>query len=144
MTSGEAAVTSRSRASFIGLILLVQIPCQAWHGIWTSKIKPMKDARDLEVTAASPEVIAALDLLREQWLVYGNRLPEFLPVAQRHPDVPMMNLMTALLHLSMETRQGYADAAPYLHRARAMAAHMNPRELLWLAALEAKAVDNLE
>jgi tetratricopeptide (TPR) repeat protein len=104
----------------------------------------MKDARDLEVSAASPEVIAALDLLREQWLVYGNRLPEFLPVAERHPDVPMMAMMTALLHLAMETRQGYADAAPYLHRTRAMASRMNPRELLWLAALEAKAADDLE
>ncbi len=103
----------------------------------------MKDARDLEVSAASPEAIAALDLLRDQWLVYGNRVAEFIPAAEKNPDVPMIALMMALLNLSMETRQGYADAAPYLARARTMTAHMNARELLWLEALEAQAADDV-
>jgi hypothetical protein len=103
----------------------------------------MKDGRDLEVSAASPEAIAALDHLRQQWLTYGNRLAEFLPVAERNLDTPMIVLMTALLHLSMETRQGYADAAPYLARARAMASRMNERERLWLEAIEGQAADDL-
>jgi hypothetical protein len=103
----------------------------------------MKDGRDLEVSAASPEAIAALDALREQWLAYGNRIGEFLPAAEQHPDCPMIALMTALLHLSMETRQGYADAAPYLLRARNMTGRMNLRERLWLEALEARAADDM-
>jgi hypothetical protein len=103
----------------------------------------MKDGRDLEVSAATPEAIAALDQLRRQWLSYGNRIAEFLPVAEQHPDTPMMLLMTAMLHLSMETRQGYADAAPYLQRAASLAAQMNERERLWLDALQAQAAGDL-
>ncbi|MEO8557954.1 MAG: tetratricopeptide repeat protein [Rhodospirillales bacterium] len=103
----------------------------------------MKDGRDLEVSAATPEAIAALDLLRQQWLSYGNRLAEFLPVAEQNLDTPMIVLMTALLNLSMETRQGYADVAPYLARARAMTKQMNARELLWLEAIEGQAADDL-
>lgn len=103
----------------------------------------MKDERDLDVSAASPEAIAALDQLREQWLSYGNRIGDFLPAAERHGDCPMILLMTAVLHQSMETRQGYRDAAPFLTRARALIGHMNDREKLWLAALEAEAADDM-
>ncbi len=103
----------------------------------------MKDGRDLDVSAASPEAIAALDQLRDQWLSYGNRIADFLPAVERHGDCPMILLMAALLNLSMETRQGYRDAAPYLKRAGAMAGRMNDRERLWLAALEAEAADDM-
>ena len=83
-----------------------------------------KDGRDLAVSHASPQAIAALDFLREQWLAYGNRLAEFLPAVDRDPDCPMIVMMTALLHLSMENRQGYADARPFLDRARAMSSRV--------------------
>jgi tetratricopeptide (TPR) repeat protein len=103
----------------------------------------LKDGRDLAVSQASPRAIAALDFLREQWLGYGNRLAEFLPTVESDPDCPMVVMMTALLHLSMETRQGYRDAEPSLQRARAMAGKMNERELLWLQTIDAQYRDDL-
>ena len=102
-----------------------------------------RDGRDLAVSNASPRATAALDFLLEQWLSYGNRLGEFLPVADSDPDCPLV-VMRALLPLSRETRQGYRDAAPRLARARAMAGGMNERELLWLQALEAEHRDDME
>jgi hypothetical protein len=103
----------------------------------------LRDGRDLAVSNASPQAIAALDFLREQWLSYGNRLAEFLPAVERDPDCPMIVLMTALLHLSMENRQGYRDAEPFLIRARALAGSMNERELLWLKIIDAQHRDDL-
>ncbi|MGE0153437.1 MAG: tetratricopeptide repeat protein [Reyranellaceae bacterium] len=102
-----------------------------------------RDGRDLAVSNASPQAIAALDFLREQWLAYGNRLAEFLPAVERDPDCPMIVMMAALLHLSMENRQGYSDAEPFLARARALAERMNERERLWLAILDAQHRDDL-
>lgn len=103
----------------------------------------LRDGRDLAVSNASPRAIAALDFLREQWLAYGNRLAEFLPAADHDPDCPMVTMMSALLHLSMENRQGYRDAEPFLVGARAMAGAMNERELLWLEAIDALHRDDL-
>jgi hypothetical protein len=104
----------------------------------------LRDGRDLAVSNASPQAIAALDFLREQWLGYGNRLAEFLPAVEHDPDCPMLVLMTALLHLSMENRQGYRDAEPLLIRARALANSMNERERLWLKIIDAQHRDDLE
>lgn len=104
----------------------------------------LRDGRDLAVSNASPRAIAALDFLREQWLAYGNRLAEFLPAVEHDPDCPMIVTMTALLHLSMENRQGYRDAEPFLARARALAGAMDERELLWLKAVDAQYRDDLE
>lgn len=104
----------------------------------------LKDARDLAVSDASPRAIAALDFLREQWLAYGNRLAEFLPAVDSDPDCPMVVMMTALLHLSMENRQGYRDALPLLEHARSLTPRMNERERLWLAAVDGQYRDDLE
>ncbi len=106
--------------------------------------KMAKDGRDLAVSHASPQAIAALDFLREQWLTYGNRLGEFLPAVDSDPDCPMIVMMTALLHLSMENRQGYVDARPHLDRARAMMPRMNEREILWLQAIDGQWRDDGE
>lgn len=103
----------------------------------------MKDGRDLEVSCASAQAIAALDHLREQWLSYGNELGRLFDALPADPDCPMLQLMAALLHLSMETRQGYADAAPHLEAARRLAGRMNDRERAWLAELEAQAADDM-
>lgn len=103
----------------------------------------LRDGRDLAVSNATPQAIAALDFLREQWLSYGNRLAEFLSAVEQDPDCPMIVLMTAMLHLSMENRQGYRDAEPFLIRARAMTDRMNERERLWLKILDAEHRDDL-
>ncbi|MDF3074719.1 MAG: Tetratricopeptide repeat protein [Alphaproteobacteria bacterium] len=103
----------------------------------------LRDGRDLAVSNASPQAIAALDFLCEQWLGYGNRLAEFLPAVEHDPDCPMLVLMTALLHLSMENRQGYRDAEPFVLRAHALAGAMNERELLWLKIIDAQHRDDL-
>lgn len=102
----------------------------------------LRDGRDLAVSNATPQAIAALDFLREQWLAYGNRLAEFLSATERDPDCPLLLTMTALLHLSMENRQGYRDAEPFLVRARAMADRMNERERLWLQIVDAQYRDD--
>jgi len=42
----------------------------------------MRDGQGLEVANASAETIAAIDLLREEWLAFGKRLPEAVAAAE--------------------------------------------------------------
>ena len=43
----------------------------------------MRDGQGLEVANASAETIAAIDLLREEWLAFGKRLPEAVAAARK-------------------------------------------------------------
>lgn len=94
----------------------------------------------MEVSNANGEAIAALDFLTNEWLAFGNRLPEFVAAADREERCALLPLLAANLVLSMYSDEGHRAAKQYLTRAKALArdgADANDRERTWLAATEA-------
>ncbi len=96
-----------------------------------------RDGQGLEVSGASDEAIAALDFLRDEWLAFGNRLAEFVAVADREEHCLLLPVLAANLVLSMNSAEGHALAARYLAQAERMPTPANPREQAWLAATRA-------
>jgi hypothetical protein len=96
-----------------------------------------RDGQGLEVSNADAGAIAALDFVREEWLAFGNRLPEFADAADREEKCLLLPLIAANLVLSMNSAEGFEAAGRYAARAKAMASGANARELAWLAATEA-------
>jgi tetratricopeptide (TPR) repeat protein len=96
----------------------------------------MRDKLGLEVSNAGSDQIAALDFLNEEWLRYGNRLAEFIAVADKDERAPMLQLMAACLTLSMDAPDGEAAGKAYLAKARQIAG-ANEREKAWIAAVDA-------
>lgn len=89
---------------------------------------------------ASGEAIAALDFLTNEWLAFGNRLPEFIAAADREERCALLPLMAANLVLSMYSDEGHRAAKQYLAQAKALTrdgADANDRERAWLAATAA-------
>ncbi len=97
----------------------------------------MKDGQGLETSSATADTIAALDFLNAEWLRYGNRLGEFIAVADRDERTPMLQLMAACLTLSMDSPEGEALGKRYLAKATALAGGANDRERAWIAAVTA-------
>jgi hypothetical protein len=91
----------------------------------------------LEVGNASAEAIAALDFLNEEWLSFGNRLAEFVAVADQEERCAMLPVMAANLMLSMNSPEGRQTATRYLARAQELGKDANPRERAWIAATAA-------
>jgi tetratricopeptide (TPR) repeat protein len=97
-----------------------------------------RDSQGLEVSNANAEAVAALDFLREEWLVFGNRLVEFIASADKEQNCALLPVMAANLTLSMNSREGQDLAKHYLARAKTMAgAGANDRERAWFATTEA-------
>jgi tetratricopeptide (TPR) repeat protein len=96
-----------------------------------------RDGQGLELSNADAAAVAALDFVREEWLAFGNRLAEFIAVADREEKCAMLPLIAANLVLSMNSTDGFEAAGRYVARARAMSAGANDREMAWLAATEA-------
>jgi len=116
------------------------VPCRAKLGQRKAGAGLARDGQGLEVSNASGEAIAALDFLTDEWLAFGNRLPEFIAAADREERCALLPLMAANLALSMHSDEGHRAAGQYLTRARALArdgADANDRERAWLAATEA-------
>ena len=63
----------------------------------------MRDGQGLEVANASAETIAAIDLLREEWLAFGKRLPEAVAAADREQGCALLPLMSANLLLTVNS-----------------------------------------
>jgi Flp pilus assembly protein TadD len=97
-----------------------------------------RDGQGLEVSNADAAAVAALDFLREEWLAFGNRLPEFIAAADKEESCALLPLMAANLLLSMNSSDGHTAAIGYVSRARQMAGHgLSAREHGWAAATEA-------
>ncbi len=104
----------------------------------------MRDGQGLEVSGASDNAVAALDLAQREWLGFGNRLGEFVVAAEKEEGCPMLPLVASCLLLSMNSSEGHRAAAAHLARARAMAGNGTAREQGWLGGVAAWAAGDLE
>ncbi len=99
-----------------------------------------RDGQGLEVSNANAAAIAALDFLTAEWLAFGNRLAEFITIADKEESCALLPVMAANLVLSMNSAEGQEAARRYLARAQALAKggeDANDRERAWLAATAA-------
>ena len=99
-----------------------------------------RDGQGLEVSNANAAAIAALDFLTAEWLAFGNRLAEFIAIADKEESCALLPVMAANLVLSMNSAEGQEAARRYLARAQALAKggeDANDRERAWLAATAA-------
>ena len=97
----------------------------------------LKDAQGLDVANADDAAIRAIDHALQQWLSYGDELGRYVAFAQKARDVPLVQLQTAVLNLSLEAPEGFAGARPFIDSARARERDMGEREKLWLRAVSA-------
>ena len=96
-----------------------------------------RDGQGLELSNADAGAVAALDFVRDEWLAFGNRLAEFVTVADKEEKCLLLPLIAANLVLSMNSTEGFDAARRQVARANAMSAGANARERAWLAATEA-------
>ena len=96
----------------------------------------MRDGQGLEVANASAETIAAIDLLREEWLAFGKRLPEAVAAADREQGCALLPLMSANLLLTVNPPAALEIATRQAAKGRKLAGS-DRREQGWLAATEA-------
>ena len=96
-----------------------------------------RDGQGLEVSNADAGAIAALDLLRDEWLAFGKRLPEVVAAADSEERCALLPLMSANLLLTVNSPAACEMATRQFARARKLATDANPRERAWLAATEA-------
>jgi tetratricopeptide (TPR) repeat protein len=89
-----------------------------------------EDALGNPLTAASS---AEIDAFVSAFLAYDARASEVVGAAGRHPASAMLNAYAGLLWLLLEAPVGPVRAAPFLARARSVAA--GARERLWAEAL---------
>lgn len=91
-------------------------------------------ARGLEITG-DDDAVAAIDTFTDRLARISVGAEEILPVADRRPDVPMLQLGAAMLWLYAQTDAGSASARGYLDQAAALEPAMNERERTLLGAL---------
>ena len=96
-----------------------------------------RDSQGLEVSNADATAIEALDFLTAEWLAFGDRLPEFVAVADKEEQCALLPLMAANLLLTLNSTAGYDLARRHFARAEGLAKDGNPREHAWLAATSA-------
>ncbi len=97
----------------------------------------MTDARGLAVTCDNEAALAAIDDFAYRIVRVTAGAEAVLPAAERHPDVPMLQLSAAALHLFGLTVDGERAAAGYLARAVGAGVPLLPREAALAAALRA-------
>ncbi len=97
----------------------------------------MRDAQGLEVSNADTAAIGAIDLLRDEWLGFGKRLPEVVDAAEHEQRCALLPLVSANLLLTVNSPAAFEIAVRQFERAKRLARDLNPRERAWLAATEA-------
>jgi tetratricopeptide (TPR) repeat protein len=97
----------------------------------------VRDSQGLEVSNASVAAIGALDFLTAEWLAFGDRLPEFVAVADKEQRCALVLLLAANLLLTVNSAEARTLAARHLERVRTLAGELNARERAWLAATDA-------
>lgn len=78
-----------------------------------------RDARGLAVTAGTDDAVSAIDAFAHAIVRVTAGAEQVLAAAARHPDVPLLQLDAAALHLFALTYDGDRVAAAYLARAAA-------------------------
>ena len=62
-----------------------------------------RDGQGLDVSNAGAQVIEAIDLLRDEWLAFGKRLPEVVAAADKEERCALLPLMSANLLLTVNS-----------------------------------------
>jgi tetratricopeptide (TPR) repeat protein len=96
-----------------------------------------KDALGLDVSNASAGAIDAIDLLRDEWLAFGKRLPEVVAAADKEERCALLPLLSANLLLTVNSPAAFDIAKRQFALARKLATSADRREQAWLAATEA-------
>lgn len=104
----------------------------------------LRDAQGLEVTTNSPSAIAAIDRFVEQSLSYGNNAEVILKAVEIDPACAIANAHAAAHYLSLESSTARHQAAPYLKAAKKYQATATERERLYVSAIQAWAIGNIE
>lgn len=105
------------------------MPCEA---------PKMRDGQGLEVSNADAGAIGAIDLLRDEWLAFGKRLPEVVAAADNEERCALLPLLSANLLLTVNAPFARDIATRQFARAKELArSGANAREKAWLAATEA-------
>ncbi|MDP6621532.1 MAG: tetratricopeptide repeat protein [Alphaproteobacteria bacterium] len=97
----------------------------------------MRDAQGLEVSTDNPETVAAIDLFRDEFLGYGNRILEILEAPKSDPGCALVNAQAACLYMFFETGESPDLARPNIEAAKATASSATPREQAYVAAIDA-------
>jgi tetratricopeptide (TPR) repeat protein len=97
----------------------------------------MRDGQGLEVSNADANAIGFIDLLRDEWLAFGKRLPDVVAAADREERCGFLPLVSANLLLTVNSPAAFDMATRQFKRAQKLASDANPRERAWLAATEA-------
>lgn len=103
-----------------------------------------RDSQGLEVTTNSPEAIAAIDNFVEQSLSYGNNAEVILKAIAADPTCALANAHAAAHFLSLESATARRQATPYLKAAKKYQATANEREQIYVSAIEAWAISDIE
>jgi tetratricopeptide (TPR) repeat protein len=96
-----------------------------------------RDGQGLDVSNAGAEAIEALDLLRDEWLAFGKRLPDVVAAAEKEERCALLLLTSANLLLTVNSPAAFDVAKRQFTQAKKLAARANAREQAWLAATEA-------
>jgi tetratricopeptide (TPR) repeat protein len=96
-----------------------------------------RDGQGLDVSNAGAQAIEALDLLRDEWLAFGKRLPEVVAAADKEERSALLPLMSANLLLTVNSPVAYEMAKRQFAQAKKLAAGVNAREQAWFASTEA-------
>ena len=62
-----------------------------------------RDGQGLDVSNASAAAIEAIDLLRDEWLAFGKRLPDVVAAAEKEERCALLPLMSANLLLTVNS-----------------------------------------
>lgn len=95
------------------------------------------DARNLEVSGAGAEALAAVDDFRNELVAARPGMEAVLEAADRHPDCALLQIYAAMLHLYAQDHAGRSAARGLLDRAQGLRAGTTDREALFLDATEA-------
>lgn len=104
----------------------------------------LRDSQGLEVTTNASEAIAAIDAFVEQSLSYGNNAEVILKAIAADPGCALANAHAAAHYLSLECSTARRQALPYLEAAKKYRATANEREQIYVSAIEAWAIGDIE
>ena len=96
-----------------------------------------RDGQGLDVSNATAAAIEAIDLLRDEWLAFGKRLPDVVAAAEKEERCALLPLMSANLLLTVNSPAAFDMAKRQFAQARKLAATASTREQAWFAATEA-------
>jgi tetratricopeptide (TPR) repeat protein len=93
------------------------------------------DALGHTVTTECAATVAAIDVYTADWIGYGTRLRTIFEAADADPECALVNAQAAAVHMALEAASGFANARPYLKRARANARWATENEQIFVAAI---------